>query len=88
MYVYKYVSMYVCVHVCVNVFMYVLKCCGDDHSHTPGPQVADRGIGLQIWRLAANILNKQSRTKPLVALLQGISLSGHPCRVTEDTFGK
>jgi hypothetical protein len=26
------------------------------------PQVADGGHGLQIWRLAANILNKQSRT--------------------------
>jgi hypothetical protein len=24
--------------------------------------VADRGDGLQIWRVAANILNKQSRT--------------------------
>jgi hypothetical protein len=26
------------------------------------PQVADRGDGLQIWRVAANILNKQSLT--------------------------
>jgi hypothetical protein len=26
------------------------------------PRVADRGHGLQIWRVAANILNKQSRT--------------------------
>jgi hypothetical protein len=26
------------------------------------PQVADRGEGLQIWRVAANILSKQSRT--------------------------
>jgi hypothetical protein len=26
------------------------------------PQVADGGNGLQIWRIAANILNKQSRT--------------------------
>jgi hypothetical protein len=26
------------------------------------PQVADGGDGLQIWRLAANILNKQSRS--------------------------
>jgi hypothetical protein len=25
------------------------------------PQVADRGDGLQIWRVAANILNKQSQ---------------------------
>jgi hypothetical protein len=26
------------------------------------PQVANGGDGLQIWRVAANILNKQSRT--------------------------
>jgi hypothetical protein len=26
------------------------------------PQVADGGDGFQIWRVAANILNKQSRT--------------------------
>jgi hypothetical protein len=26
------------------------------------PQVADGGNGLQIWRVAANTLNKQSRT--------------------------
>jgi hypothetical protein len=26
------------------------------------PQVADGGDGLQTWRVAANILNKQSRT--------------------------
>ena len=26
------------------------------------PWVADGGVGLQIWRLAANILNKQSWT--------------------------
>jgi hypothetical protein len=29
---------------------------------TTRPQVADGGNGLQIWRVAANILNKQSRT--------------------------
>jgi hypothetical protein len=26
------------------------------------PQVADGGDGLQLWRVVANILNKQSRT--------------------------
>jgi hypothetical protein len=26
------------------------------------PRVADRGDGLQVWRVAANILNKKSRT--------------------------
>jgi hypothetical protein len=32
------------------------------HHGTARPQVADGGDGLQIWRVAANILNKQSRT--------------------------
>jgi hypothetical protein len=32
------------------------------HHGTARPRVADRGDGLQIWRVAANILNKQSRT--------------------------
>jgi hypothetical protein len=32
------------------------------------PQVGDRGDGLQIWRIAANILNKQSRTAKGVKL--------------------
>ena len=32
------------------------------------PQVADRGDGFQIWRIAANILNKQSRTASGVVL--------------------
>jgi hypothetical protein len=32
------------------------------HHGTARPQVADGGNGLQIWRVAANILHKQSRT--------------------------
>jgi hypothetical protein len=32
------------------------------HHGTARPRVAYRGDGLQIWRVAANILNKQSRT--------------------------
>jgi hypothetical protein len=34
------------------------------HSHhgMARPRVADRGDGLQIWRVPANILDKQSRT--------------------------
>jgi hypothetical protein len=32
------------------------------HHGVARPQVADGGNGLQIWRVAANILNKQSRT--------------------------
>jgi hypothetical protein len=32
------------------------------HHGMARPQIADGGDGLQIWRVAANILNKQSRT--------------------------
>ncbi|KAJ4439970.1 hypothetical protein ANN_08101 [Periplaneta americana] len=32
------------------------------HHGMARPQVADRGDGIQIWRAAVNILNKQSRT--------------------------
>jgi hypothetical protein len=32
------------------------------HHGMARPRVAGRGDGLQIWRVAANILNKQSRT--------------------------
>jgi hypothetical protein len=32
------------------------------HQGVARPQVADGGEGLQIWRVATNILNKQSRT--------------------------
>jgi hypothetical protein len=32
------------------------------HHGMARPQVADGGKGLQIWRVAANIVNKQSRT--------------------------
>jgi hypothetical protein len=32
------------------------------HRSMARPRVADRGDGLQIWRVAADILNKQSRT--------------------------
>jgi hypothetical protein len=32
------------------------------HHGMARPRVADRGDGLQIWRVAANILNQQSRT--------------------------
>jgi hypothetical protein len=32
------------------------------HHGMARPRVADRGDGFQIWRVAANILNKQSRT--------------------------
>jgi hypothetical protein len=32
------------------------------HQGMARPQVADGGDALQVWRVAANILNKQSRT--------------------------
>jgi hypothetical protein len=32
------------------------------HHGMARPQVADGGDGLQLWRVAANIVNKQSRT--------------------------
>jgi hypothetical protein len=32
------------------------------HHGMARPQVTDGGDGFQIWRVAANILNKQSRT--------------------------
>ncbi|KAJ4443458.1 hypothetical protein ANN_05127 [Periplaneta americana] len=35
---------------------------GPYHHGMARPQVADRGDSLQIWRVAVNILNKQSRT--------------------------
>jgi hypothetical protein len=50
----------------VNIFLSLA--CEDQirwvlcHHGTARPQVADGGDGLQIWRVAANILNKQSRT--------------------------
>jgi hypothetical protein len=45
------------------------------------PQVADGGEGLQIWRVAANILNKQSRTadKGWSPSL-GVGLTTHHCK--------
>jgi hypothetical protein len=47
-------------HFAVDVWVGVLwvHC----HHGMARPRVADRGDGLQIWRLAANILNKQSQT--------------------------
>jgi hypothetical protein len=32
------------------------------HHGMARPRVADGGYGLQMWRMAANVLNKQSRT--------------------------
>jgi hypothetical protein len=36
--------------------------CVPCHHGMARPQVADRGEGLQVWRAAASILNKKSRT--------------------------
>jgi hypothetical protein len=35
---------------------------GPCHHSMAHPRAADGGVGLQIWRVAANILHKQSRT--------------------------
>jgi hypothetical protein len=35
---------------------------GPCHHSMARPQVADGGDALQVWRVAANILNKQSQT--------------------------
>jgi hypothetical protein len=45
---------------CLNIMYHVrwVPC----HHGMARPQVADGGNGLQLWRVAANILNKQSRT--------------------------
>ena len=40
--------------------MYYLICGFLSLGHGASPLVADGGVGLQIWRLNANILNKQS----------------------------
>jgi hypothetical protein len=44
--------------VAANICVKWVRC----HYGMARPQVADGGDGLQIWRVAANILNKQSRT--------------------------
>ena len=43
--------------------------------------------GLQICRLAANILNKHCRTKSQVSLWQGIAPGHHPARVRDEDNG-
>jgi hypothetical protein len=62
----------VCVFVRVRLCVYVTYICKPIretlvkwvpcHHGMARPQVADGGEGLQIWRAAANILNKHSRT--------------------------
>jgi hypothetical protein len=44
------------------------------------PQVADGGDGLQIWRVAAIILNKQSRTADIewFCRLEGWAVADNP----------
>jgi hypothetical protein len=59
-------------HLCINpylpVYNYFMIYKPDHvkwvhcHHSMARPRVADRGDGLQIWTVAANILNKQSRT--------------------------
>jgi hypothetical protein len=53
------------VHIIIIIIIIIIidhvKCVLCHHGMAR-PQVADAGDGLQIWREAANILNKQSRT--------------------------
>jgi hypothetical protein len=44
------------------------------HHNMVLPQVTDRGDGLQIWRVVANVLNKQSRG--LTGLQRGGGVGG------------
>jgi hypothetical protein len=46
------------------------------HHGMAHPQVADGGDGLQIWRVAVNILNKLLRTADGVVLQLGDSAGG------------
>jgi hypothetical protein len=53
------------------------------------PQVADGGNGLQIWRVAADILNKQSRTvdkewSSTLGVEHGTNNSSQQKKITED----
>jgi hypothetical protein len=50
---------------------------GPCHHGMARPQVADRKNGLQIWRLAANILNKQSRTADNWSSSLGVGRGGN-----------
>jgi hypothetical protein len=52
----------ICVKTFINSIMYIHVKWVPCHHGMVRPQVVDRGDGLQIWRVAANILNKQSRT--------------------------
>jgi hypothetical protein len=60
--VWTYATVYVYIHIiyCIGLGIHAKW----DHRHhgMARPRVADIGDGLQIWREAANILNKQSRT--------------------------
>jgi hypothetical protein len=50
------------IEFCSLIFVYFHVKWVPCHHGMARPQVADGGEGLQIWRVAANILNKQSRT--------------------------
>jgi hypothetical protein len=51
-------NVYIFVSVYSNTDVRLVPC----HRGMARPQVADGGDGLLIWSIAANILNKQSRT--------------------------
>jgi hypothetical protein len=52
-YIYVYICVYMCPYIHVRWVSY--------HHGMARPKVADGGDALQVWRVATNILNKQSR---------------------------
>jgi hypothetical protein len=51
-----------CVRACVCFPVYLCVCIYEPfHLVMAPPPVADGGEGLQMWRVAANVVNKQSR---------------------------
>jgi hypothetical protein len=65
--IYIYTHTHIYIYICVCVYNKLSSYLGHVklvhcHQGMTRPQVADRGDGLQIWRVAANILNEQSWT--------------------------
>ena len=77
-----FVCVCVCVCVCVMCVMCVMCHVGPCHHDMARPQVADRRDGLQMWRIAAYILNKQFRTagkgwSSSLGLVEGLTIPHH-----------
>jgi hypothetical protein len=50
------------VYLIFNLFLLLSVISGSSHHNMVHPQIVDGGYILQIWRVAANVLNKQSQT--------------------------